>query len=94
MTGGEKVWPVEVEAVLGRHPGVAEVAVWRRSDPEWGERVVAWVVPTVGTAGPTLEELRELVGDRIARWAAPRELVVVDALPRTPGGKVRRADLT
>ena len=94
VTGAEKVWPAPVEDVLATHPGVAEVAVWRRSDPVWGERVVAWVVPTPGTRPPELAELRALVADRVARWAAPRELVVVDALPRTAGGKVRRTELT
>jgi len=55
--------------------------------------VVAWVVPAGDAAVPGLDELRDLVAGRIARWAAPRELVIVDALPRTPGGKVRRAAL-
>ncbi len=90
VTGAEKVWPTQVEDVLGRHPGVAEVAVWKRPDPEWGERVVAWVVPA-GATVPGLDELRELVGGELARWAAPRELVVVDALPRTAGGKLQRS---
>ena len=45
VTGGEKVWPVPVEQVLSGHPGIDQVAVWKRPDPEWGERVVAWVVP-------------------------------------------------
>jgi O-succinylbenzoic acid--CoA ligase len=94
VTGAEKVWPTQVEAVLTRHPGVAEVAVWKRPDPEWGERVVAWVVPAPDARAPDLEELRDLVGDHIARWAAPRELVVVEALPRTSGGKVRRSLLS
>jgi O-succinylbenzoic acid--CoA ligase len=94
VTGAEKVWPASVEDVLSSHPGVAEVAVWKRADPVWGERVVAWVVPADSAAVPGLDELRELVAGRIARWAAPRELVVVDALPRTAGGKVRRTALT
>ncbi len=94
VTGAEKVWPTQVEEVVALHPGVAEVAVWKRPDPEWGERVVAWVVPADDVAVPGLEELRDLVGGRLAKWAAPRELVVVHALPRTPGGKVRRADLS
>jgi O-succinylbenzoic acid--CoA ligase len=94
VTGGEKVWPVPVEDVLATLPSVAEVAVWKRPDPEWGERVVAFVVVRPGHAPPTLEEARSLVGATVAPWAAPRELEVVDALPRTPGGKVRRAALT
>ena len=93
VTGAEKVWPTQVEEVLALHAGVAEVAVWKRPDPEWGERVVAWVVPAVGTPAPGLDELRDLVGDSLARWAAPRELVVVDTIPRTAGGKVRRTAL-
>jgi O-succinylbenzoic acid--CoA ligase len=94
VTGGEKVWPVAVEAILAGHPGVAEVAVWKRPDPEWGERVVAWVVPVPGSPPPVLSELRDRVGDQLGRWAAPREVAVVAALPRTPSGKVRRAALS
>jgi O-succinylbenzoic acid--CoA ligase len=90
-TGAEKVWPDLVERALSAHPDVAEVAVWKRSDPEWGERVVAWVVPT--DDAPSLEELRRIVAETIAPWAAPRELVLVDDLPRTSAGKVRRRAL-
>ena len=90
-TGAEKVWPDAVERILMTHPGVAEVAVWKRPDPEWGERVVAWVVPIED--GPSLDELRQMVVDGIAPWAAPKELVLVGALPRTAGGKVRRREL-
>ena len=70
-----------------------EVAVWKRPDPEWGERVVAWVVVRGGAEPPALDEVRELVATRVAPYAAPKELVVVDALPATPGGKVRRTEL-
>jgi O-succinylbenzoic acid--CoA ligase len=90
-TGAEKVWPDLVERALSAHPDVAEVAVWKRSDPQWGERVVAWVVPR--TEAPSLEELRRMVAETIAPWAAPRELVLVDDLPRTAAGKVRRRAL-
>ena len=82
---------MSVERILMAHPGVAEVAVWKRPDPEWGERVVAWVVPNDG--GPTLDELRQMVAEGIAPWAAPKELVLVDDLPRTAAGKVRRRAL-
>ncbi len=90
-TGAEKVWPDAVERVLAAHPRVAEVAVWKRADPEWGERVVAWVVPTEDA--PSLEELREIVAESLAPWAAPKELVLVDDLPHTAAGKVRRREL-
>ncbi|HEY3943359.1 MAG TPA: AMP-binding protein [Acidimicrobiales bacterium] len=90
VTGGEKVWPTAVEQVLARIPGVAEVAVWKRPDPEWGERVVAWVVPGTSAAPPALVELREAVVAELAPWAAPKELVLVPTLPRTSSGKVRR----
>ena len=60
-----------------------------RPDPEWGQRVVAWVVPADPSAPPTLEELRGLVAEHIAPFAAPRRLVLVDALPTTSIGKVR-----
>ncbi|MGH8981044.1 MAG: class I adenylate-forming enzyme family protein [Acidimicrobiales bacterium] len=92
-TGGEKVWPVPVEQVLATHPLVAEAAVWRRPDPQWGERVVAWVVPSDLASPPTLDELGALVRSVLPPWAAPKELVVLDRLPRTASGKVRRRDL-
>jgi O-succinylbenzoic acid--CoA ligase len=79
-----------VEAVLRLHPSVADVAVGGRPDPEWGEQVVAWVVPADPAAPPSLDSLRVLVKDHLAAWAAPRALVLVDALPSTSLGKVRR----
>jgi O-succinylbenzoic acid--CoA ligase len=90
-TGGEKVWPDEVERVMAAHRDVAEVAVWKRPDPEWGERVVAWVVPA--DVLPKAEELKELVAATIAPWAAPKEIVFTTELPRTPSGKVKRSEL-
>jgi O-succinylbenzoic acid--CoA ligase len=91
ISGGEKVWPDPIERVLRSLPSVAEVAIGGRPDAEWGERVVAFVVP----AGepPSLEELRDAVKAELAPWCAPKELVLVDALPRTPLGKLRRRDL-
>jgi O-succinylbenzoic acid--CoA ligase len=93
VTGGEKVWPGPVEEVLAAHPAVDQVAVWKRPDPEWGERVVAWVVLVDGAAAPALADLRDQVGARLGRWAAPRQLELVSSLPRTATGKVRRSDL-
>lgn len=90
VTGGEKVWPAAVEAVLGAHPAVAEVAIAGRPDPEWGQRVVAWVVARDPEHPPTLDQLRDLVRAELSPWAAPRQLELVAALPRTASGKVRR----
>jgi len=93
ITGGENVWPAPVEAILVDHPAVAEVAVIGRTDPRWGQRVVAVVVPRNADAPPTLDALRAHARDHLPVWAAPREVQIVDALPRTPLGKVRRGDL-
>jgi len=93
ITGGENVWPVAVERVLDAHPAVAEVAVVGRPDPEWGQRVVALVVPADPAAPPTLAELRDAVRAELPAYAAPKELELVAALPRTALGKLARARL-
>ncbi len=90
VSGGEKIWPAPIEEILAEHPDVADVAVAGRPDPEWGQRVVAWVVPARGRPLPDLAELRDLVGSRLARWAAPKQVVAVDSIPRTAIGKIRR----
>ena len=91
VTGGEKVWPDPVERVLRRLPGIADVAVAGRADAEWGERVVAWIVPS--GSPPSLGAVRDAVKTELAPWCAPKELVIVDDLPRTALGKVRRGEL-
>jgi O-succinylbenzoic acid--CoA ligase len=93
ITGGENVWPGPVERILAGCPGVGEVAVAGRPDAEWGERVVAWVVPAAGGPAPTLDELRSRVRDELAAFAAPRELIVVDSLPKTSIGKIQHGRL-
>jgi O-succinylbenzoic acid--CoA ligase len=92
-SGGEKVWPAEVEAALSTHPRVADVAVTGRADREWGQRVVAFVVPADPARPPTVDELRVHASATIARFKAPRELVLIRSVPRTASGKVRRGDL-
>jgi O-succinylbenzoic acid--CoA ligase len=93
ITGGENVWPTAVERILSSTPGVAEIAIAGRADPEWGQRVVAWVVPLPGVEPPSLQELRApRVGDRgppaqdrhrqSAADPAPRRCVRVPVIAR------------
>jgi O-succinylbenzoic acid--CoA ligase len=90
ISGGENIWPVPVEQVIGAHPAVQEVAVVGRPDDDWGQRVVAVVVPAHPDGPPSLDELRALVAGSLHPFAAPRELIVVDELPKTSLGKVLR----
>lgn len=93
ITGGEKVWPAPVERVLSGDRRVREVAVLGRADPEWGQRVVAVVVPEDPADPPTLQALRDLVRATMPRAHAPKELQLVDSLPRTGLGKIRRSSI-
>jgi O-succinylbenzoic acid--CoA ligase len=94
VTGGEKVWPAAVERVLAAHPAVRDVAVVGRPDPEWGQRVVALVVPADPAAPPSLDALRAAARESLPAYAAPREVELVEAVPRTALGKVARHRLT
>ncbi len=94
ITGGENVWPTAVERALSTHPEVLDVAVVGRPDPEWGQRVVAVVVPADLGSPPTLDVLRDWAKQTLPAYAAPTALVVVASLPRTASGKVRRGDLS
>ncbi|HWT92062.1 MAG TPA: AMP-binding protein [Solirubrobacteraceae bacterium] len=93
VTGGENVAPAEVEAVLEAHPAVAEAAVHGRPDEEWGEAVVAIVVPTDGhTVNP--EELRAHAAQALAPYKVPKAFTLrTDPLPRTGSGKLLRREL-
>lgn len=93
ISGGENVWPDPVEIVLARATGVAEVAVAGVPDPEWGQAVTAFVVPTDPASPPSLDALRDAVKAELAPWCAPRRLELVDVLPRTALGKVQRSVL-
>jgi O-succinylbenzoic acid--CoA ligase len=91
VSGGENVYPAEVEAVLADHPGVREVAVGGREDSDYGERPVAWIVPAAGS--PTTQELRRFCRERLAGYKVPVAFEFVDALPRSAVGKIRRRAL-
>lgn len=90
ISGGVNISPTEVEGVLARHPGVSDIGVAGSPDPEWGERVVAYVVPADRACPPTLDALRAFARDHLVTAKLPREIVVVDRIPRTSSGKPRR----
>jgi O-succinylbenzoic acid--CoA ligase len=91
VSGGENVYAGAVEAALARHESVAEIGVAGVPDEQWGHVVVAFVVPH--GAPPSLESLRDLAKQTLPAYAAPRRLMIVDSLPRTSLGKIRRAEL-
>lgn len=93
ISGGQNVWPDPVEQILATAAGVAEVAVIGRPDARWGAAVTAVVVPADPAAPPTLDGLRAVVKAELAPYCAPHRLELVESLPRTALGKVRRKEL-
>ncbi|MCW1959643.1 MAG: o-succinylbenzoate--CoA ligase [Mycobacterium sp.] len=92
-TGGLVVMPAAVEAVLSRYPGIADCAVFGVPDDRLGQRVVAAVVVAAAAVPPTLEALNDFVAVSLDRTAAPRQLHLVDELPRRGIGKLDRREL-
>lgn len=90
VTGGVKVAPEPVEAIVAALPGIRDVCVVGLADGSWGERVVAVVVVEPGVAIPALEDLRARVTERLGAAHAPRAVVALDALPTRGPGKVDR----
>jgi acyl-CoA synthetase (AMP-forming)/AMP-acid ligase II len=85
-SGGEKIFPEEVEAAVKSHPDVYDVVVVGVTDERWGQRVAAIVQPREG-AKPTLEDVQSHCRTKIAGYKVPRELHIVDQLQRSPSGK-------
>jgi fatty-acyl-CoA synthase len=92
ISGGENVYPAEVESVLFEHPAIAEAAVVGVPDPKWGEVGRAFVVP-LPSAALDAESVRGFLAPRLAKYKIPAYVDVVPALPRTGSGKVRKAEL-
>ena len=92
VSGGENVYPIEVEKTLASHPDVAEAAVIGVDDDQYGQRLAAFVVlnRATGTGG---DELKQYVRENLANYKVPRQITVLDELPRSITGKILRKDL-
>ena len=91
VSGGENIYPAEVEAVLRQHPAVAEVVVLGLPDPEWGQRAAA-VISTRAGQSVSAEAISAFAREQLAGYKVPRRIAFVEALPRTASGKVRRRE--
>jgi acyl-CoA synthetase (AMP-forming)/AMP-acid ligase II len=92
VSGGENVYPIEVEKTLAAHPDVAEATVLGVDDEQYGQRLAAFVVLAQG-APANADDLKQHVRDNLANYKVPREIVVLDELPRSSTGKISRRDL-
>jgi len=86
-SGGEKIFPEEVEAVVRSHPDLMDALVVGAPDDRWGQRVAAIIEPRPGHSAPTLESIQDLCRQHVAGYKIPRELHVVDQIERAPSGK-------
>jgi fatty-acyl-CoA synthase len=92
ISGGENIYPAEIENLLIESPDIAEASVIGRPDARWGEIVVAVVVPKADHRVSS-EQVMKLLEGRIARYKHPKEVIVVEALPKTALGKIRKEDV-
>ncbi|SOX53506.1 acyl-CoA synthetase [Mycobacterium ahvazicum] len=92
VSGGENIYPIEVEKTLAAHPEVAEAAVIGVDDEQYGQRLAAFVVLSPGSAA-TPETLKQHVRDNLANYKVPREISILDELPRGSTGKILRTEL-
>ena len=86
-SGGEKIFPEEVEAALKSHPDIVDAIVAGVPDERWGERVAAVLQVRTGAVPPSQTDVEEHLADRIARYKIPRSIRVVESLERSPSGK-------
>lgn len=93
VSGGENVFPGEVESRLSAHPKVAEAVVIGTPDEEFGQVLKAFIVAAPGVEAPSPDELKQYVRDRLERYKVPKQFVVIDEIPRNASGKVLRSQL-
>jgi fatty-acyl-CoA synthase len=92
VSGGENVFPAEVEDLISGHPDVVEATALGVEDKEWGHRLRAFVVKTEG-ASIGEDDIKGYVRDHLARYKVPREVIFLDELPRNPTGKILKREL-
>ena len=92
VSGGYNVYSIEVEQVLSRHTGVAQVAVIGTADPRWGEAITAFMV-IASDGRPEEAELEALCRAELAGYKIPKRFIFIDAMPMTTTGKIRRIEL-
>jgi fatty-acyl-CoA synthase len=92
VSGAENVYPAEIEEQLQRHPAIAEAAVIGVPDEDWGQRLAAYVVPEAGER-ITEEQVKDYVREHLARFKVPRDVHLLEELPRNPSGKVLKREL-
>jgi fatty-acyl-CoA synthase len=93
ITGGENVYPREIEEFLYSHPDIADVSVVGVPDEKYGEELMAWVVMKPDTTALDAEAVREFCTGKIAHYKIPRYVHVVDGFPMTVTGKVRKVEM-
>ncbi len=91
VSGGENIYPAEVEAALRQHPAVDEAVVLSLPDPHWGQRAAA-VIETRAGQSPSADTLMSFAREKLAGYKVPRQIAFVDTLPRTASGKIQRRE--
>ncbi|WP_235581677.1 AMP-binding enzyme [Rhodococcus sp. Leaf278] len=92
ISGGENIYPAEVEAALLELPGIDSCAVFGVPDEKWGESAVAAITVVEG-ASVALDSIADALGGRLARYKIPKRYILVDEIPRNPTGKIRNNEL-
>jgi fatty-acyl-CoA synthase len=92
-SGGENVYPAEVEKILANHPKITQIAITGITDPKWGETGVAFIIPRTPGEVVTIQEIREFLKDKIARYKHPTQVKMMTEFPLTATMKVKKAEL-
>lgn len=93
ITGGENVYPAELERVLIDYPGCNDVAVVGQADPKWGEAVVAVMAIDEGAPHPDIDQVRDFCERHLARYKLPKKVVIVESVPRNSSGKLDKRSI-